>query len=327
MATFSILLLCSQSHWSIRDAIQSVLAQSFTDWECLICDDASKDGTEALVLEYLGDARFRYHRHPSNVGQGANWGVAIAKTSAPYIATLHADDVWLPNAIATYWNAFVHHENCDIVSAGWERTDSDLRVLAHQPPARRAIDCCAHEAVQRILLENPILPSASAFRRSVAESSGLPNVNYGMLCDREYFLRLAAHSRRFVIAEELIMLYRVHDASVTAKYSRNHRLVSELQDFDCQLADFLRDIPQREQLLMDYRRQIADFYFRSGLTLFQQGEVVRAKQIIGHALQNDAGLLRDPKRLAKWILYRCGPFGRLVLPMIHSRNKYVNELV
>jgi glycosyltransferase involved in cell wall biosynthesis len=325
MAVISILLLAHQSAWCIRDAIRSVVSQSFQDWECLICDDASTDGTEEVIRPYLADARFRYFRQPYNIKQGANWGYAIEHGHAPLIATLHADDVWLPNAVDTFVKTFERYPDCDLVSADWIRVDQWLKPLQHQPPKRKLLCCQGDKAVRHVLLEYPPLPSASAFSKSLAEKAGAPSTEYGMLCDREFFLRLAVYSRLYVAVDDVVLRYRVHEGSVTTKYNRNHRLINELLDFESQLPSHLASLPSGNGIVADYKVEIAEFYFRCGLTMFLQGKSDDAKSVIDHAIANNPSLLRDSKNRLKWMMYCCGSAGKIPLGWIHGRNRYVTE--
>jgi len=82
----------------LRRAIDSVIAQTYSRWECIIVDDASTDGTEDDVQQYA-DARIRYMRLPTNQGQCAarNHGIRIANGS--YVAFLDSDDEWLPGKL------------------------------------------------------------------------------------------------------------------------------------------------------------------------------------------------------------------------------------
>src|SRR5215216_4375147 len=78
----------------IARALDSLLAQSHTEWELAIVDDGSADNTGQAVGPYLADARIRYHRLPENRGLGAALNFALAHTSAPCVAYLPSDDVY-----------------------------------------------------------------------------------------------------------------------------------------------------------------------------------------------------------------------------------------
>ena len=80
----------------IREAIESALAQTFTDFVLSIGDNSRDDNTEKVVAEY-DDPRIRYRRHPRNLGQQGNWLNLIDTAETPLVASLHDDDVWHPD--------------------------------------------------------------------------------------------------------------------------------------------------------------------------------------------------------------------------------------
>ena len=59
--------------------------------------------------------------------------------------------------------------------------------------------------------------------------------------------------------------------------------------------------------------------------MFLQGKTDEAKRIIDHAVANNPGLLRDPKKRVKWMMYCLGAMGKIPLGWIHGRNRYVTE--
>jgi glycosyltransferase involved in cell wall biosynthesis len=84
----------------IRRAIESLRAQTFTDWELLIVDDGSTDETAAMVEVYLADERVVYHRLSANGGLGAALNVATALACGEYLAYLPSDDLYYPEHLA-----------------------------------------------------------------------------------------------------------------------------------------------------------------------------------------------------------------------------------
>ena len=83
----------------LQAAIQSVLNQTFQDFEIIVVDDASEDQTTEIVRSF-SDPRIRYMRHESNKGQGASRNDGIRQASGEYIALLDDDDEWLPEKLA-----------------------------------------------------------------------------------------------------------------------------------------------------------------------------------------------------------------------------------
>lgn len=77
----------------LAEAIDSVLAQSFGDFELILCDNASTDGTQAICEAYAArDARIRYYRNPRNMGAAANYNRAFALSRGRYFKWLAHDD-------------------------------------------------------------------------------------------------------------------------------------------------------------------------------------------------------------------------------------------
>lgn len=82
----------------IREAIDSVLAQTYQSWELLIVDDGSTDDTQAIVGSCT-DERIRYMRNERNTGGALTRNRALREAKGRYIAFLDADDVWLPEKL------------------------------------------------------------------------------------------------------------------------------------------------------------------------------------------------------------------------------------
>jgi hypothetical protein len=108
----------------IARALDSLQGQVLKEWEAVVIDDGSRDGTAEVVSAYLGDARIRYYRLPENRGLGHALNEGIAKAKAPLIAYLPSDDVYYrdhllslkkcletkPEAILAY-SGICHHYN------------------------------------------------------------------------------------------------------------------------------------------------------------------------------------------------------------------------
>ena len=99
--TISVLLPIYQQAAFVRRALDSLLAQTFADWELLIVDDGSTDGSSALVASLVDGQRVRVWRLPRNRGLGAALNFALARARGQYIAYLPADDLYFPEHLAT----------------------------------------------------------------------------------------------------------------------------------------------------------------------------------------------------------------------------------
>ncbi|MCA9002039.1 MAG: glycosyltransferase family 2 protein, partial [Planctomycetes bacterium] len=85
----------------LKEAIESVLGQSFGDLELILADNASSDGTEACCREFAErDARVRYFRHPENLGAAANFNFCVGQARGEFFKWAASDDVCAPDWIA-----------------------------------------------------------------------------------------------------------------------------------------------------------------------------------------------------------------------------------
>lgn len=83
----------------IGETIESVLAQSYSNWELLIVDDCSTDDTDRIVARYLKDSRIRYFKNEANCGTAVSRNRALREAKGKWIAFLDSDDLWEPDKL------------------------------------------------------------------------------------------------------------------------------------------------------------------------------------------------------------------------------------
>lgn len=83
----------------IAESIQSVLAQSYKDWELIIVDDCSPDNTDQVVKPYLSDERIKYLKNEKNSGAAVSRNRALREAKGKWIAFLDSDDLWMPDKL------------------------------------------------------------------------------------------------------------------------------------------------------------------------------------------------------------------------------------
>jgi len=85
----------------LKEAIDSILSQTFTDFELIICDNDSDDGTAEIALGYArADSRVRYHRNDRNIGAAHNFNKAFSLSRGQYFKWAACDDIHLPDCLA-----------------------------------------------------------------------------------------------------------------------------------------------------------------------------------------------------------------------------------
>ena len=118
----SIIMPCYNAASFIAQAMDSVLAQTFENWEMLVVDDCSTDASAAIIQEYARqDSRIRYYRTDSPSGSPSiprNIGLEHAR--GEYIAFLDSDDLWLPEKLEEQLSFLVTHK-LDFVYSDYEK--------------------------------------------------------------------------------------------------------------------------------------------------------------------------------------------------------------
>lgn len=85
----------------IKDTIESVLKQTYSEWELIIVDDCSTDDTDQIVKPYLADERIRYIKNDTNSGAAVSRNRALREAKGKWIAFLDSDDLWEPDKLET----------------------------------------------------------------------------------------------------------------------------------------------------------------------------------------------------------------------------------
>ena len=102
---FSVIMPAYNRAAFIGAALHSVVAQTLGDWECIVVDDGSTDGTCAVVREMAAkEPRIRLIEQ-ANAGPGAARNKGAAAATGKYLAFLDSDDLWMPWALETYREA------------------------------------------------------------------------------------------------------------------------------------------------------------------------------------------------------------------------------
>jgi len=83
----------------ITETIESVLNQTYTNWELIIVDDCSPDNTDQVVKSFLSDGRIRYLKNEKNSGAAVSRNKALREAKGKWIAFLDSDDLWMPDKL------------------------------------------------------------------------------------------------------------------------------------------------------------------------------------------------------------------------------------
>jgi len=121
----SVVMPAHNSQGSLSESVQSVLSQTYGDWELIIVDDASCDGTSALARQFASDdARIRVLSLAQNVGVAEARNCGINAACGQYLAFLDSDDLWLPNKLQIQID-FMRSSGAGFSFAQYRRIDRD----------------------------------------------------------------------------------------------------------------------------------------------------------------------------------------------------------
>jgi glycosyltransferase involved in cell wall biosynthesis len=288
----------------VGQTIDSVLAQTFEDWELLVVDDGSKDGTASIVSRYAArDRRIRLLRRANGgEAEARNLGIEAMSRAASYAVFLDHDDVWEstalevlidsltrdPHALAAYGLAKFIDEHGNAVKIGEaEATGCHRRALVGGRPVDWPPDRPTTFSV--LILTNRIwTPGQVLIRRQTLEIVGRFDPDAGMLADLDYWLRLTlAGDVRLV--RRVVIQYRLHP---DAQSHRAAKVWSKLPDVYRKLmVSGQISGEQRELIQLGYRwrhRENASLWLKVAGQSIRRGAWVRAANSIRHAVMEEA---------------------------------------
>jgi glycosyltransferase involved in cell wall biosynthesis len=199
----------------VKESIESVLAQSFTDFELVVVDDGSIDATPTILAEMAArDARMRVVTK-ANSGISETLNVGLEATRAPWIARLDADDLMLPQRLERQWD-FVTTQP-DIVAAGSYFTviDRDSMPRDTHFPLPRTREELAERLAQRetLTFTHPTM----IYLRDVVRCLGGYRKEFEPCEDADLFARMLAEGGTILIQPEVLTWYRVHPGSISSR--------------------------------------------------------------------------------------------------------------
>jgi glycosyltransferase involved in cell wall biosynthesis len=219
----------NSSRW-IGEAIESVLAQTWDNFELVIADDASTDSTVAIARSY-SDPRIRIETGRRNVGSSRNSNAAVGLSTGTYVKFLHADDTLAPQCIEEMVGLAAEDERIGLVFAqreilveaddpAWSQRYSKLHERFRHLQRSNDGRVLFMQLLEAGVEENWIgEPTAVMVSRSCLEESGLFNPRVYQIPDLELWMRIMLR-HRVGFVDRPLCVYRRHGQSYTAANRR-----------------------------------------------------------------------------------------------------------
>lgn len=210
----SIIVPCYNQAQYLEEALQSLYAQTYTNWECIIVNDGSPDNTEEVVRKWEArDPRFTHvYKENGGVSSARNLGIQNAKSE--FILTLDADDKYEAGFLEKAMDVLVNNPEIGMVSSWGRFFNKDKQLHVFKSTAQSVADFLFHNGVNN---------GSSLFRKACWEQVGgydeNPENGYE---DWEFYLRVCALGWKVQVIEEVLFFYRQSNVSRSAGMNQKH---------------------------------------------------------------------------------------------------------
>ena len=224
----------------VRTAVESILAQTFEDFEFIIVDDCSTDGSSEILRQYAErDRRIRVLTNTRNLDFVRSRNRGIAEAGGVFVANMDSDDVALPTRLAEQYAFMTSNPAVGVCGAAViliDENDCELGIRRYRADDR--------DLRARLFLFNPFAQPVTMIRRDVLDDTGPYNPDHILADDLDLWFRIGVKYRLANLQTPLLK-YRVHRGSATGKrLSDMHRAAARVR------AIARRDYGYRPSLVM-----------------------------------------------------------------------------
>jgi len=278
----SVIMNCLNSSRDLREAMDSLMAQTFTDFEVIFWDNCSTDASPAIAQSY--GAKVRYFRGQSIVPLGEGRNLALAQARGKYLAFLDCDDLWRPAKLEKQVALFEANPRVGLVCTDTEIFDGKRvfkRLFAETSPARGMAFAALMQrqwiSMSSAMIRREALTglSAAGTPSGLGSNGGWFDQSLNVCEEADVFYRIA-HDWELDYVDEPLTLWRVHGANTT------FRKFGQFAD------ETLRILDKHRALYAGYDREHADLVelmtrraaFQKAVALWREGRNAAAREAI-----------------------------------------------
>lgn len=201
MVKVSVLMTVYNARRYIRYAIESVLKQSYSDFEFIIVDDASNDGSLEIIKAYR-DRRIRLIRNPVNQGQTRSLNIGLAEARGEYIARIDADDIAFPRWLQSQVDFLRKKGGVDVLSAGLVAFDEKGSGRVYLSPS------CRQDILLKAIIKSPVNHGGAFMKKDAILRIGGYNNDYKIAADYGLWIKLLMENGRLTSNPAIVMAIR-----------------------------------------------------------------------------------------------------------------------
>lgn len=268
--TVSINLCCYNSEKYLRETLDSIVNQTYNDWELIIINDGSSDSTESIVYEYINQGFPIIYHYQENKGLGYSRNEALKRSQGEFIAFIDHDDIWLPEKLEKQIPLFDKNPGvglviCDTIFFN-KKGDVKQLYVKKKPPIGN---------VFRNLLTGYFISLETAVLRRVALSSldEWFDPRFNMIEEADLFTRIA-YNWELGYVDEPLAKWRMHHSSLT--FCRKELFPKEKELMIAKFCKIYKDFAK------EYKKEIniikSQVEINYALLDWEQGEKIKARK-------------------------------------------------
>lgn len=252
--SFSILLPTYKSRF-LRECIDSVLSQTYSNFELIIVNDSSPEDIDSIIHSY-NDPRVKYYKNEQNYGAKRlvqQWNYCLSLAYNDYVLCIGDDDILLPNCLDVYAQLIKQHPETVILHGQTDIIDQEGKLVCHTMP-RPNYESAMSMLYHRVVLGRQQFIGDFCFnRKELIAQGGFFDLPFAWGSDDITALRMA-EEKGIINSQEVVFAYRDHSGSITRHsyiWGKIHAILLEAK----WKHDFLKRPVQNAQDAI-YRRQI-----------------------------------------------------------------------
>ena len=209
----SVVIPAYNAELFLDETLESVLSQTYENWECIIVNDGSTDSTESIAKKWCEkDSRFRLtNKENGGLSSARNWGIKESK--AEYIAFLDADDILTPDSLEVRINVLIE-QNVDLVATKLQHFTDKLPKVSKNN-ARQDVLYYAKEGLTQLMAFNKVTPSTVLCKKSVMDEVG-GFTWHKKAEDLHCWLKVLFAGYKIYRIDETLLLYRLVENSMSS---------------------------------------------------------------------------------------------------------------
>lgn len=191
----------------IERTIDSIINQTYDNWELIIVDDCSSDNTEEVMKKYKNDKRVNYVKLEKNSGAAVARTESMKRANGNYMAFLDSDDLWYPEKLEKQLK-FMKENNYDFTCTAYEQIDENDELL------NKIIRTKTKANYNRILLDCPVGNSTVMYNVDSLGKFEVPNIRKRN--DDALWLQIIKKAKYIYGYDEILMKYRIRQNSISS---------------------------------------------------------------------------------------------------------------